>query len=271
MSITKRLDEARRAFENKDLEASRAAHSPKVIAQAMERHGGTGAQYVGDMVYGGLDGIVTTFAVVSGVAGAELGAGIVLILGLANLFADGLSMATGAYLSSKSQREYYDRERQREAWEVKHFPEGERAELVEIYKGKGYSPEDASRLAAIQSQDEALWVDAMMVQELGLLPDDRTPLLTAAATLSAFVVAGSLPLLVYLLGLVVPVDPALAFPTSLVLSGVALFALGAAKVLVTERNWFRSGLEMLVVGGLAAGVAYLIGFLLQGLGSGTLP
>jgi hypothetical protein len=98
MSITKRLDQARKAFAEKDLAASQAAHDPSVIAQAAEKHGGTSHQYIGDMVYGGLDGIVTTFAVVSGVAGANLGSGIILILGLANLFADGLSMATGAYL-----------------------------------------------------------------------------------------------------------------------------------------------------------------------------
>ncbi len=267
MSITKRIDEARRAFERKDVEASRRAHSPKAIAQAMERHGGASHQYIGDMVYGGLDGIVTTFAVVSGVAGAELGAGVVLILGLANLFADGLSMATGAYLSSKSEREYYERERQRETWEVEHFPEGERVELVELYRNKGYSPQDAEALATIQSKDKELWVDTMMVQELGLLPDERTPILSALATLGAFVVAGSLPLVVYVLGLFVPIDPALSFPVSLFLSGLALFCLGAAKVFVTERNWLRSGLEMLLVGGLAAGVAYLIGYLLQGLGA----
>jgi VIT1/CCC1 family predicted Fe2+/Mn2+ transporter len=267
MSITKRLDQARKAYANKDVAASRQAHRPEVIAQAMERHGGASHQYIGDMVYGGLDGIVTTFAVVSGVAGAELGAGVVLILGLANLFADGLSMATGAYLSSKSEGEYYDRERQRETWEVEHFPDGERAELLEIYKAKGYSPEDATSLVEIQSQDKTMWVDEMMVQELGLLLDERTPILKAVATLGAFVLAGSLPLLVYLLGLVVPIDLAVSFPVSLGLSAAALFGLGAAKVFVTERNWFRSGLEMLVVGGLAAGVAYLIGHLLQGLGT----
>jgi VIT1/CCC1 family predicted Fe2+/Mn2+ transporter len=267
MSISKRLDEAREAYARRDVAASSKAHRPDIIAQAMERHGGASHQYIGDMVYGGLDGIVTTFAVVSGVAGADLGAGVVLILGLANLFADGLSMATGAYLSSKSEREYYERERAREAWEVEHFPEGERAELVELYKLKGYSQEDAERLVEIQSQDKKVWVDEMMIQELGLLPDDRTPLLSALATLGAFVLAGSLPLLVYLLGLLVSINPGVSFPVSLAFSALALFGLGAAKVFVTERNWFRSGLEMLSVGGLAAGVAYLIGYLLQGLGT----
>jgi VIT1/CCC1 family predicted Fe2+/Mn2+ transporter len=265
MSITKRIDKARKAFEKKDLAASRAAHAPAAIADAAEEHGSASHQYIGDMVYGGLDGIVTTFAVVSGVAGANLGSGVILILGLANLLADGLSMATGAYLSLKSELEYYQRERERETWEVEHFPNGERAELLELYKEKGYSEKDAETLVRIQSQDEQLWVDEMMVQELGLLPDDRKPIYSALATLGSFLVAGSVPLLVYVLGIFLPVDPAVAFPVSLVLSGIALFALGAAKVFVTERNWFRSGLEMLLIGGLAAGVAYLVGYLLQGL------
>jgi VIT1/CCC1 family predicted Fe2+/Mn2+ transporter len=265
MSITKRLDEARKAFDKKDLDAAGRAHSPEAIAQAAEKHGGTSHQYIGDMVYGGLDGIVTTFAIVSGVAGAGLGSGVILILGLANLLADGLSMAAGAYLSLKSEREYYDRERQREAWEVEHFPEGERTEMLELYGAQGYSDEDAETLVAIQSQYQEQWVDAMMVQELGLLPDDRKPVLSGVATFCAFLVAGSVPLLTYFAGLFVTIDPGLAFGISILLSGLALFGLGAAKVLITERSWFRSGLEMLVVGGIAAGVAYLVGYLLQGL------
>jgi len=265
MSITRRLDQAPRAFEKKDLVASGKAHAPEAIERAMEAHGGTSHQYVGDMVYGGLDGIVTTFAVVSGVAGAGLGAGIVLILGLANLLADGLSMAGGAYLSLKSEREYYDRERQRETWEVEHFPEGERAEMLVLYKAKGLSEEDAKTLVSIQSQRREQWVDEMMVQELGLLPDDRKPVLSAAATFSSFLVAGSVPLLTYLAGLFIAIAPDTAFMVSILLSGLALFGLGAAKVLITERNWFRSGMEMLVVGGLTSGVAYLVGYMLQGL------
>jgi VIT1/CCC1 family predicted Fe2+/Mn2+ transporter len=263
----KRLDRARDAYSRKDLEASQSAHSAEAIALAMEEHGGASHQYIGDLVYGGLDGIVTTFAIVSGVAGAELGSDVILILGLANLFADGLSMAAGAYLSSKSEGEYYQREREREMWEVEHFPEGERIELEELYRTKGYRPEDAVTLASIHSSDERLWVDEMMVQELGLLPDDRTPVLSALATLGSFVVAGSVPLSVFVLGLFVAIDPAVLFAVSVVLSAVALFGLGAAKVLITERSWLRSGLEMLLVGAIAAGVAYLIGYALSGLGA----
>ena len=122
MSLMKRVDQARDAYRKGDVGSSAAAHSAvRIAASAREEHGGASHAYLGDMVYGGLDGIVTTFAVVSGVAGAQLGSGIVLILGLANLFADGFSMAVGAYLSSKSEQEYYDREYTREAWEVEHF------------------------------------------------------------------------------------------------------------------------------------------------------
>lgn len=267
MGISKRLDEARQAFTKGDPSAAAAAHDFRRIAHAArEQHAGSGAQYIGDLVYGGLDGIITTFAVVSGVAGANLGTGVILILGLANLFADGFSMATGAYLSTKSEQEYYEQERRRETWEVDHFPEGERTELYELYRARGYPDEDAAQLVAIQSRDKTRWVDAMMLEELEMLRDESNPLMSAAATLAAFIVAGSVPLLIYLLGLAVPVPSSLSFPISLALSGLALFGLGAAKVLVTGQKPLRNGVEMLLVGGLAAAVAYVVGMLLRGLG-----
>lgn len=270
MSLTKRVDQAREAFEKRDMAASGAAHAPgRIVESASERHGGVGSQYLGDMVYGGLDGIVTTFAVVSGVAGADLGAHIVLILGLANLLADGFSMATGAYLSVKSHAEYYQREWQREAWETRNFPEGEKQELIEVYRSQGYPEADARQMVEIQAREEARWVRAMMVEELGLIPDERRPLSSGLATFGAFVAAGALPLLVYLAGMAIPIDPETAFPISVALSAAALFGLGAAKVFVTRRNPLRSGLEMLLVGGLAAAVAYAVGALLRGLGVGA--
>jgi len=267
VSINKRLDEARRAFAKGDQAATAAAHDFRRIAHAThEKHGGGGAQYIGDLVYGGLDGIVTTFAVVSGVAGANLGTGVILILGLANLFADGFSMATGAYLSAKSEQEYYEQERARERYEVEHFPDGERAELYELYRARGYSDEEAGQLVAIHSRDTERWVDAMMIDELQMLRNEGNPLKNGLATLLAFIVAGSVPLLIYLAGLVVPVPANTAFPISVILSALALFGLGAAKVRVTGQRPLRSGLEMLLIGGLAAAVAYVIGALLRGLG-----
>jgi VIT1/CCC1 family predicted Fe2+/Mn2+ transporter len=260
------LDEARRAFSDRDKQASARAHDPERIAHAaQEEHGGAASQYIGDFVYGGLDGIITTFAVVSGVAGANLDTNIIVILGLANLLADGFSMATGAYLSSKSEQELYDKERERELWEVQHFPEGERSELYHLYRERGYSEEEASALVEIQCRDTDRWVDAMMIDELGLLKDDRHPLLSGLATLIAFTVAGAVPLAIYFLDMAVSISASAAYPIALALSGLALFGLGAAKVLITHRSPFKSGLEMLLVGGLAAGVAYAVGALLEGL------
>jgi vacuolar iron transporter family protein len=266
MSWMKRLDQAREAFAARNIEASRVAHDAGHIRAAAAEEHRKGGQYIGNVVYGGLDGIVTTFAVVSGVAGASLQPGIVVILGLANLFADGFAMAIGAYLSTRSEQEYYQRERRREEWELEHFPEGERNEMVQVYRSKGYSEEDAKKLVDIQGRDPRLFVDMMMVHELDLLPDDRNPLWSSVATFAAFVIAGSVPMVMYLMGLVVDLPKTAAFPVSLVLTGVALFALGAAKKFVTGLNAFRSGFEMLVIGGLAAAVAYVVGYLLRGFG-----
>jgi VIT1/CCC1 family predicted Fe2+/Mn2+ transporter len=174
-------------------------------------------------------------------------------------------MASGAYLSTKCEHEYYLREYEREMWEVKNFPEGERAELRELYESRGYSPEEARQLVDVHSREPERWVRAMMVEELGMLPDERQPLSSGLATFLAFVVAGSLPLLVYLLGLFTPIAPGVSLPASVALAGVALFGLGAARVFVTERRPLRSGLEMLSIGGLAAAVAYLVGAFLRGI------
>lgn len=266
MSISKRLEEARQAFARRNVQASTLAHTPERIAQAAEEHGGVGSQYLGEMVYGGLDGIITTFAVVSGVAGAQLGTPVILILGLANLLADGFSMATGAFLSTKSEQEYYRKEWEREAWEVENFPDGERAELFEVYRKRGYAEDEARQLVDIQSREPRRWVKAMMIDELGMMEDEGNPFINGLVTFAAFVVAGAVPLLIYLLGLVFSVPAQAAFPVAIALSGLALFGLGAAKVTVTKLNPIRSGFEMLIVGGLAAGVAYVVGALLKGIG-----
>ncbi|HZW04065.1 MAG TPA: VIT1/CCC1 transporter family protein [Anaerolineaceae bacterium] len=267
MGISKRLEEARKAYQSGDKTAAAKAHDARRIAMATEEHAGAGSEYIGSMIYGGLDGIITTFAVVSGVAGAQLDSSIILILGLANLLGDGFSMATGAYLSSKSEHELYERERQREAWEVEEFPEGEAQELYELYVKQGYPEDDARALLAIKTRDKERWVDAMMVEELGLMKSDLSPVREGVVTFISFVVAGVIPLLFYLLNLFFRFDlgEQSNFFLAIVLSGLALFGLGASKVFITQRSPIRGGLEMLIVGGLAAAVAYAVGALLKGL------
>ena len=146
--FSRNVEKAREAYKKQSVEEMRRAHQ----AEAGEEHTQEQGQYIKSIIYGGLDGIITTFAVVAGVAGAELSAGIVLILGFANLFGDGLSMAIGDFLSTKSEREYEAAERRREAWEVEHYPEGEKKELVELYTAKGIPEEDAKQVTEIFSK-----------------------------------------------------------------------------------------------------------------------
>jgi vacuolar iron transporter family protein len=252
---------AKAAYRRKDADASRRAHDATVEDEHVTKEG----KYIKSVVYGGVDGIITTFAVVSGVAGASLSAGIVLILGFANLIADGLSMAIGDYLSTKAENEYNRAERQREVWEVHNYPEGEKKEMVELYIDKGLEDEDASALVDIIARNERVWIDIMMVEELGILESGESPLKNAFATFLSFGLFGFVPLIAHLLALGLPVIQPYAFPAASVLTGIALFVLGALKVRLTGLNWVLSGAEMLLVGGIAAMAAYGVGYLLSGL------
>jgi VIT1/CCC1 family predicted Fe2+/Mn2+ transporter len=262
--ITRNLEKAREAWLRRDPAASRAAHSAAVPAAAGERHVSAG-KYIKSVVYGGMDGIVTTFAVVAGVNGASLSAGVVLILGFANLLADGLSMSIGDYLSSKSEQEYRRAERAREAWEVEHYPEGEKKELVELYEAKGIPADDARQMVETVCRHPKAWVDIMMVEELGILADEESPLKNALTTFVSFAVFGFMPLLTSVLARFVPFLRQNSFAVSAALVAVTLFTLGAVKTKITGRSWLSSGIETLVVGGITAAAAWGVGKLLGGL------
>ncbi len=258
--LSRDIQKAREAFRRRDREASAAAHQKSAAASESHQHGA--GQYIKSAVYGGLDGTVTTFAVVAGVAGASLGSGVVLVLGFANLIADGLSMAIGDYLSTKSEQEFHRAERKREEWEVEHYPDGERQELIELYTAKGLPEEDARKVADIFAQHKRVWVDVMMVEELGILGEEESPVKNALVTFASFAFFGLVPVLAYVLLAMAAVPQSWAFPTASGCTAVTLFALGALKVKITGRNWMVSGLEMLLVGGIAAAAAYLTGVVL---------
>jgi VIT1/CCC1 family predicted Fe2+/Mn2+ transporter len=262
--LSRSLDKAREAYLNRSVERSRRAHE-RSRDEALEEHRQEQGRYIKSLIYGGLDGIITTFAVVAGVAGASLSVAVVLILGFANLIADGLSMAIGDYLSTKAENEYARAERRRELWEVENYPEGERREMVELYMDKGIDRQDAETVVDILSKHREAWVSIMMVEELGIVESDESPLRNAFVTFLSFAVFGFVPLLAYVVLRFVPALQAQAFWFSCALTGLTLFTLGALKVRITTRNWFASGLEMLVVGGLAAAAAYGIGLALSGL------
>ena len=261
MNFSRNLDEARKAYRKGDPQASADAHQRR----AEEGHQQEKGQYVKSAVYGGLDGIITTFAVVAGVAGASLNTGVVLILGFANLIADGLSMAIGDYLSTKSEREYHQAERRRELWEIENYPEGEKCEMVELYTAKGISAEDARKVVDLLSKNKEAWVDIMMIEELGIVTSDESPMKNALVTFFSFGLFGLVPLLAYVAVELMPFMRVNTFMVASFATGITLFLLGALKVQVTGRSWVRSGAEMLLVGGIAATAAYWIGVLLGGL------
>jgi len=220
-------------------------------------HHGT---YIGDFVYGANDGIITTFAVVAGAAGAFLPAGVVIILGLANLIADAFSMGASNFLSLRSQRDFVKMQRGREEWEIENYPEVEKQETREIVKHWGFPQDIVEPAVEAISSDKQKWASFLMREELDLQEDSSaSPSSHGIATFGAFVVAGAIPLLPYFFG----GEPQQQFLISGILAGATFFVVGAARTLVNEGNILKAGLEMLLVGGIAAVVAYGIGFAIK--------
>ena len=237
----KRIEKARTAFESKDIEATKKAHSAKAIKSAEEHHQATGS-YVGDFVYGAIDGSVTTFAVVSGVVGASLSVNIVIILGFANLLADGFSMAVGNYLSSKSNKEFIEKEREREEWEIKNYPQGEIEEIRAIFRKKGFNGKQLESAVKTITSNKKVWVDTMMADELSLVEEKTSPVKKGAVTYMSFVLVGIIPLIPYLLSFFSETIKASVYTLSIIMTFIAFFFIGSAKVYVTGKNFFKSGL-----------------------------
>ncbi len=257
--ITRNLEKARSAYTSRDVEASRKAHQA-----GGEPHRSSSGQYIKSFVYGGLDGTITTFAVVAGVAGASLSSNVILILGFANLIADGIAMAFGDFLSTRAEQQYHSSERRREEWELENHPEGERRELIEIYEEKGLSAEDAGTLVGILEKHPGVMVDTMMVEELGILEEHESPMKNGLVTFASFVMFGFVPLLVFVLMHFTgwPLD---GMVWACVLTALTLFGLGVAKSQFSSGTWWRSGAEMLFLGGLAAVAAFFVGRALESL------
>ncbi len=239
--------------------------SPEIKKQleehrAEERHGSSLGPYIHDIVYGGNDGIVTTFAVVAGTVGADLPHYVVIILGLANLIADGTSMGTGSYLSIKSEMDHYKRLRKEELDEIEEMPEIERAEIREAYAKKGFSGKDLDTVVNVISSNKNIWADVMMVEEHGMTKDSADkPLFHGVMTFMSFVIFGSIPLLPYVLGLEQDSRFSIAIWSTL----VSLIVLGLTRSIVTRERLLRGPIEIVSVGALGAFVAYGIGVLLR--------
>jgi VIT1/CCC1 family predicted Fe2+/Mn2+ transporter len=231
-------------------------HTPEGIRHRLAQD--PKVSYLRDWIYGGIDGAVTTFAVVSGVVGASLDSVVIVILGVANLLADGFSMAAGNYTGTRAERDEYDQLRHMEERHIKLAPEGEREEIRQIFKAKGFEGEALEAAVKIITERPKRWVDTMMREEHGMPAVTRSPLRAALYTFLAFVLCGSVPLIPYALRLPEPELP------STIMTGLTFFAIGSLRSRWSPTPWWRAGLETLAIGMLAAGVAYLIGGMLKG-------
>src|SRR6185437_5620417 len=218
---------------------------------------GPAHNYLRDWIYGGIDGAVTTFAVVSGVAGAQLASWIILALGFANLFADGFSMAASNFLGTKAEQDDFKRLEIIENCHIELAPEGEREEVRQIFQSKGFAGQDLERIVELVTSDRDRWVQTMLTEEYGLPHEIRSSWIAAISTFSAFLICGLVPLLPFLFRV------SHAFEVSVIMTAIVFIAIGSAKSRWSTASWWRSGLMTLLVGAVAAALAYAAGVILK--------
>lgn len=244
----------------------RDSHTPAAVAARLED--GAKVSYLPDGVYGAIDGTVTTFAVVAGVAGADLSVSVVLILGLANLIADGFSMGAANFAGVRAERQQVDRTRREELHEIREHPEGEREEVRQIFAAKGIEGDTLDRVVEVITADETRWLNIMLSEEHGVSGTVKSAWRAGAATFGAFLVCGAIPLVPYLIQWAgVSMDH--TFGISAACTVVAFGAIGAFKSRFVDQPAWSASLETIGIGGAAAVLAYVVGFLLRGLVTGV--
>ena len=213
------------------------------------------------VIFGVSDGLVSNLALVMGVAGAANTASsggdskFILLAGIAGLLAGAFSMAAGEYISMQSQRELFERQIALERAELQAMPEEEQAEMAALYRAKGFAPAEADAIAARLFENPELALDTLIREELGLDPDELgSPYGAAGGSFVAFAIGAVVPVVPYLLG-----SGTTAFVASIVLSLIALFAVGAAVSLLTGRGFLFSGIRQVLIGAAAAVVTFIVG------------
>jgi VIT1/CCC1 family predicted Fe2+/Mn2+ transporter len=238
-------------------------HTSDAIATRLSS--ATEHSYLGDFVLGAVDGTVTTFAIVAGVAGAQIegGVAIAIVLGLANVLADGFSMAVSNFLRTRSDREVVERFRRMEEAHIDEVPEAEREEIRQIFASKGFGGEILDEVVEVITRDRKRWVDTMLTEEWGLQLDTPEPKRAAATTFFGFVLAGLIPLAPLFFA---PLwSPNTTFLLSAACAGLAFFGIGLFQGCVVRRRPWGSAVETLIIGGGAATLAYTVGVLLKDL------
>jgi vacuolar iron transporter family protein len=220
-----------------------------------ERWHKRGGGWLGDAIYGANDGLGAVFGIVSGVAGYTGGSNLVLISGLAGMLASALSMGSGAFLATKSEREVYEAEIGREEREIEEEPEEEKEELALFYQLKGFTEDEANLLATRLSEKPEQFLRTLAHEELGLSEENfPKPWVAALSAMLSTAFGAFIPIIPFFFLQGIP-----AIIAAAIISLAAHFAVGAAKTLVTGRSWFNSGLEMTVVGAVEAVITYALG------------
>lgn len=211
-----------------------------------------------DIILGGQDGLVNVLGVVLGVASATNNPFVILVAGLAATFAETISMAAVAYTSVKADRDYYNAERALEEEEIKRIPEHELEEIREIYAKKGFKGKLLNDVVKVITSKKKVWVDTMMTEELNLSPEfGGSPLKSGLVVFISTLIGSLIPLIPFSLFNLFSVGESIII--SLILSVVILFLVGIVKARLTVGNWLVSGLELAVIGTVAAGTGYFIG------------
>ena len=224
-----------------------------------ERHF-RGGEFVRDTVIGMSDGLTVPFALAAGLTGAIESTGLIVTAGIAEIAAGSIAMGLGGYLAARSQAEHYASERHREQAEVHETPAAEMAEITEIFAGYGITPEESAPVVNALRRRPQAWIDFMMRFELGLeRPEPRRALTSALTIGGAYVAGGLIPLVPYMM---LPTSRA-ALGVSVVVTLTALAAFGYVKGRFTGQAPARSALHTLLIGGLAAGAAFVLARLLS--------
>jgi VIT1/CCC1 family predicted Fe2+/Mn2+ transporter len=211
-----------------------------------------------DVILGGQDGLVNVLGIVLGLAGAGISTNIIVIAGLVATAAESISMAAVAYTSTQAQREFYESERAREYREVEEVPSEERQEVKMILQGMGFTGSFLNKGVSAITKDKDRWVDFMMREELRLFPEDYgTPLKSAIVVGGSAVVGSLIPLVAFFF----TDTPIIGAALGLVISAIALFLLGAIKAKITIGNWFGAGMQLMMIGILAALAGFAVGYL----------
>jgi VIT1/CCC1 family predicted Fe2+/Mn2+ transporter len=219
-----------------------------------------------NFVFGTSDGLVTVLAFVAGVSASLATRRLVLMAGLAEMFAGAVSMGLGAFLGTRAERDWYERERRREEMEVAKIPHLEKEELRDIYRKKGLDGETLERVVEAFTASEKRWVDIMMAEELGLQPVEGSAWSAGAIVGVSYVLAAAVPLLPYLFF----VGPR-ALLASMAITAVALYGVGVGKARLTQRPELRAGIETMAAGLVGTAICWGIGRLVAHVAGAVAP